>query len=52
MRMEEYAGTLEEGKSADIVILDHDLENTPKEEIYKVDIEKTFFKGKPVYERS
>lgn len=49
MRMEEYAGTLEEGKSADIVILDRDLEATPKEEIYEVQIEKTIFKGEIVY---
>jgi predicted amidohydrolase YtcJ len=50
MRMENYAGTIEKGKSADMVILDTDLENTPKEEIYKVNVMKTLFKGKVVYE--
>lgn len=51
MGMEEYAGTIEEGKSADLVILDRDIENTPKEEIYSIDIEKTIFKGNVVYEK-
>ena len=50
MRMEDYAGTIEEGKSADFAILNGDLEATPKEEIYKLDIAKTIFKGKVVYE--
>ena len=51
MRMEDYAGTIEEGKSADLVILDRDIENTPKEEMYAIEIEKTFFKGEVVYSR-
>ena len=51
MRMEDYAGTIEEGKSADLVILDRDIEQTPKEEMYAIEIEKTFFKGEVVYEK-
>ncbi|MCQ2546455.1 MAG: amidohydrolase [Clostridia bacterium] len=51
MRMEDYAGTIEEGKSADLVIMDRDMENTPKEEMYSVDVANTFFKGKMVYEK-
>ncbi|MDO4176376.1 MAG: amidohydrolase [Bacillota bacterium] len=45
MRMEDYAGTIEEGKSADLVVLDRDIENTPKEEIYSIDIAKNNFQG-------
>lgn len=51
MMMEKETGSLETGKSADIVLLDSDLERIPVEEIYKVKVVKTIFKGKVVYEK-
>ncbi|MDO4176379.1 MAG: amidohydrolase [Bacillota bacterium] len=50
MRMEDYTGTIEAGKSADFAVLDRDIESLPKEEIYSVNVSKTIFKGKIVFE--
>ena len=47
---EEYTGSIEKGKSAELVVLDSDIEATPAEEIYKIRISKTFFKGNKVYD--
>ena len=47
---EDYTGSIEEGKSAELVVLDSDLEATPAEEIYKVKTSKTLFKGHVVYD--
>ena len=44
-------GTLEEGKLADLVVLDDDLFTCPKFEIINLTVEKTVFRGKVVYER-
>ena len=48
---DKITGSIEEGKSADLVILDSDLENTPADEIYKIRVIKTIFKGDIVYEK-
>lgn len=50
MRGESYTGSIEEGKSAELVILNADIEATPVSEIYAIKIDKTIFKGKVVYE--
>lgn len=50
MFLEDVTGSIEAGKSAELVILQCDLENTPVEEIYDVRVEKTIFKGKVVYQ--
>ena len=47
---EDYTGSIEEGKSAELVVLDSDLENTRPEDIYAIRIDKTIFKGKLVYD--
>ncbi len=52
MNMDSYTGSIEEGKSAELVILDSNLEAIPVEEIYKVNVMKTIFKGKVVYEKA
>lgn len=49
---EEYTGSIEKGKSAELVVLDSDIENTPAEKIYDIKIAKTFFKGRKVYDLS
>lgn len=48
---DDFTGSIEEGKSADLVILDADLENVPLDELYKINVLKTIFKGKTVYEK-
>lgn len=50
MFMENIAGSIEPGKSADLVILDSDIEAVPVNEIYDIKIQKTIFKGDVVYE--
>ena len=47
---EEFTGSIEEGKSAELVVLDSDLESTPAKDIYAVKIDKTIFKGKVVFD--
>lgn len=51
MFADHLTGTIEPGKSADMVILDSDIENTPVKEIYRIKVMKTIFKGNVVYEK-
>ena len=51
MFLDDITGTIEPGKSADLVIMDTDLENTPADKIYAAKVEKTIFKGEIVYEK-
>ncbi len=51
MFLEDVTGTVETGKSADLVILDSDIENTDIDKIYDIKVAKTLFKGKVVYEK-
>jgi len=51
MFAEDITGSIEPGKSADLVILDSDIEKTPADKIYAIEIDKTLFKGKVVYEK-
>lgn len=51
MFAEDITGSIEAGKSADFVILDSDIEETPAEHIYNIEVEETVFKGKVVYQR-
>lgn len=47
---EEYTGSIEVGKSAELVVLDCDIEAMSKEEIYKAKVQKTYFKGEKVFD--
>ena len=47
--MESYTGSIEAGKSADIIILDKNMEKAAKEEIHKLKPVMTIFKGDIVY---
>lgn len=51
MNLENITGSIEVGKSADLVILDSNLEDAPVDEIYSIAVEKTIFKGEVVYNK-
>ena len=51
MNLEDSTGSIEVGKSADLVILDSNLEDAPVDDIYSIAVEKTIFKGRVVYNR-
>ena len=51
MNLEDITGSIEVGKSADLVILDSNLEDAPVDDIYSIAVEKTIFKGRGVYNR-
>jgi hypothetical protein len=46
----EQFGSIEAGKSADMVVLDRNLLEIPESEIHETEVEKTIFRGKVVYE--
>lgn len=48
--VEDLTGSLEVNKSADMAILDVDIESIPVSDIWKIEVDKTIFKGKVVYE--
>lgn len=50
--LEDVTGSIAVGKSAELVLLDCDLEQIPVEQIYDVQVERTYFKGKLVYDRA
>jgi len=47
---EDIKGSLEEGKLADMIILDRDIMTCPEEEIKDINVLRTFLGGKTVYE--
>jgi predicted amidohydrolase YtcJ len=49
--IDEETGTIEAGKWADMIILNHNLFEIPKTDIHKTEVEKTIFKGKLVYQK-
>lgn len=49
MFLEKTTGSIEMGKSAELVVLDCDLETIPTDKIYSVSVDKTIFQGKVVY---
>jgi len=46
---EKETGSIEVGRSADLIVLDHNLFATPVEEIHRVKVLLTFLEGKEVY---
>ncbi len=48
--LEDYTGTIEVGKYADLVVLDQDLFSIDPQDIDGVQVLKTFFRGKVVFE--
>ena len=49
--LENVTGSIEVGKSAELVVLDSDIENTPTEQIQDIKVLETVFKGKTVFKK-
>ena len=52
MHLEEITGSIEDGKSADFIIIDRDVFAVPLNEIMNTKILQTFFEGNQVYKRN
>jgi predicted amidohydrolase YtcJ len=50
MKLDDITGSIEVGKSADMIVLNHNLFEIPATDIHKTEIQKTIFKGKVVFE--
>ena len=50
LRIEDVTGSIEEGKYADMIVLNHDVFEIPPTDIHKTEVQKTIFKGEVVYE--
>jgi len=50
LMVENEAGSIEAGKSADMILLNHNLLEIPKTDIHKTEVLRTVFKGDVVYE--
>ncbi len=47
--LEDLTGSIEVGKSAELAVLDSDIENTPVEQIQDIKVVETVFRGKTVF---
>ena len=52
LHLDEVTGSIEAGKSADMIILNHNLFEIPETDIHSTEVQKTIFKGEVVYERN
>jgi len=48
----EQFGSIETGKSADMIVLDKNLLEIPETDIHKTEVEQTIFRGKAVFDRA
>ncbi len=48
--LDDVTGSIEEGKFADFILLNHNLFEIPESEIHKTEVQKTVFKGEVVYQ--
>jgi len=49
--IDKEAGSIEAGKWADMIVLNHNLLEIPVTDIHKTEVQKTVFKGKVVYQK-
>lgn len=52
LQVDDISGSIEEGKSADMIILNHNLFEIEPTEIHNTEVQKTIFKGKEVYSKN
>ncbi len=50
LRLDDQTGSIEEGKWADMIVLNHNLFDIPATDIHKTEVKRTVFKGNVVYE--
>jgi predicted amidohydrolase YtcJ len=50
LRLDDVTGSIEEGKYADMIVLNHNLFEIPVTEIHKTEVQKTIFKGTVVHQ--
>ena len=50
MGLERLTGSLEVGKSADLIVLDRDVFTVSDAELFDTQVVTTYFAGKPVYQ--
>ena len=50
LMIEEETGSIETGKWADMIVLNHNLLEIPDTDIHKTEVLRTVFKGNAVYE--
>ena len=50
--MEDITGSIEVGKSAELVVLDRDIETIPVEQIQDIQVLETVFMGKTVFRKA
>jgi len=50
LRLDDVTGSIEEGKWADMIVLNHNLFEIPETEIHKTEVQQTIFKGEVVYQ--
>ncbi len=51
MKLDDVTGSIEVGKSADMIVLNHNLFDIPVNDIHKTEVKKTVFKGHVVYQK-
>ena len=49
LRLDDVTGSIETGKSADMIVLNHNLFEIPETDIHKTEVLRTVFKGNVVY---
>jgi cytosine/adenosine deaminase-related metal-dependent hydrolase len=52
MHQERKTGSIEVGKSADVIVLDQDITAVPIEQVRATQVDQTFVAGESVYDRS
>ena len=51
MKLDDVTGSIEVGKSADMIVLNHNLFDIPVNDIHETEVKKTVFKGHVVYQK-
>ncbi len=52
LHLDDVTGSIEKGKWADMIVLNHNLFEIPADDIHKTEVQKTLFKGQVVYENN